>query len=95
MKTSTPLPGSLSLAASIRQTNTALDETLRRAKASAGNEMTGFALVVWNQQGSALVHVHHSMHSGIEPVEAPTLVGELVQQHGMAALAEAKRHPRV
>lgn len=87
-----PLPGSLSLAHSIKQTQAALDSALRQAGQLAG--VTGFALVAWDQVGQAMVQVHHSMHSGVEPIEAPELVSAMVEQHNDHILAEARRHPR-
>ena len=86
--------GEAGLAAAIRQTAQAFSQSADMMAASSAHCMTGFAIITWDTRGQPLIQAHYSMHSGIEPGDAPALVSAALDECNTLAALEARHGAR-
>jgi hypothetical protein len=82
--------GEAGLSSSIRQAVSAYDRSTDFIRNAAGGVITGYTLVAWDHKGNSIVETHFSMHSGVEPANAPEVVSQMVEQAIAHAMEEAK-----
>lgn len=89
------LGGELGLGMSVKQTRDSFKESMDLINKCAAHSMTGYAITVWDANGHAIVRTHYSVHSGVEPIEAPAVVADLVTQSNHMAMLEASQHAKI
>lgn len=77
-------------AAEARHTRRFLFQTARNAVSSYGDEISGYAVVVWNRKGE----MHTGIYEGHGPIACgriPREVGDALQNHIAAEMAQASK----